>query len=273
MEKKKIKLPIIIVICVVGVLLLVGGLLVSGLDTSSGRCVVADNGSILWVDKIGNPVRLIDRTWFGMPGNLSTGDEIWLVHANAVAESYPGQVVTYFCVKTGEGTISDIPEDTVNSLKELEWIKSDESISNVGGVDDPTDVTITEKLLISSDEYYDFLLRTIEEAAKDSIFEKYSIGIGEYPYYESVFVVSEAVDDDMFYSEAERIAKRVYEKLIVMEYEAPTFYQYSYNTVTVEFYTEAYRNSGANCAYHFTMDEIDRSKTFEENTLVFSQQN
>ena len=126
-------------------------------------------------------------------------------------------------------------------------------------------------MLISSDEYYDFLLRTIEEVATDSIFEKYSIGIGEYPYYESVFVVSEAVDDDMFYSEAEGIAKQVYEKLIVMEYETPVFYQYSYNTVTVEFYTEAYRNSGANCAYHFAMDEIDPSKTFEENTLFFSQ--
>ncbi len=247
--------------------------LMNGKDVSTGRCVVADNGKILWVDAGGNPVELVDRTWFSLPKNLKTGDKIWLIHADAIAESYPGQVETYFCIKTDNGSISDIPKNTIDSLKELGWLNTDESISDVGGVDVPSNVTTEGKLLISSDEYYEFLTTTSENAVKDTIFKKYSIGVSEYPYFDIVFILTDSIDDATFYEKSDNIAKDIYNELIAVEYEAPPIYKYSYNNVSIEFYTEAHRNIGANCCYQLVVDELDRSKGFDENVTVLTQQN
>lgn len=263
--KKKIKLSIVIPVCIVLLLIVAGLVFMSNKDISTGRCLVTDNGSILWIDNAGNPVRIIDRTWFGMPDNLETGDEIWLIHANAIAESYPGQVVTYFCSKTGDGSIADIPENTINALKELKLIGTNKSISNVGGADGPTNVTTKEKMLISSDEYYAFLYNAAESGIKDTIFKNYSVDVGEYPYYEMIFVLSQEVEDSEFYSSAEAIARNIYNELISKEYETPAAYKYSFNIVSIEFYTEANRNKGANCTYQFAVDKMDSSKSFEEN--------
>ena len=144
---------------------------------------------------------------------------------------------------------------------------SNESISNIGGADDPTDVIIEEKMLISSDEYYAFLLNAADAGVKNTIFSKYSVGVGEYPYYEMVFVVSEEVEDSEFYSSAEVIAKNIYGELISKTYETPAFYKYSFDIVSIEFYTEANRNIGANCTYQFDVDEMDSTKSFDDNVF------
>jgi len=144
---------------------------------------------------------------------------------------------------------------------------SKESISDVGGSDGSTDETTEEKLLISSDEYYAFLVNAAELGIKDTIFNKYSVGVGEYPYYEMVFVVSKDVEDSVFYSAAEAIAKTIYSELISKTYKKPAFYKYSFDIVSIEFYTVANRNQGANCTYQFDVDEMDSVKTFEENAF------
>jgi len=123
-------------------------------------------------------------------------------------------------------------------------------------------------MLISSDEYYAFLSNAADVGIENTIFNKYSVDVGEYPYYEMVFVVSEDVEDNEFYSSAEAIAKNIYNELISKEYEAPAFYIYSFDIVSIEFYTEAYRNTGANCTYQFDVDEMDPAKTFEENAFA-----
>jgi len=156
---------------------------------------------------------------------------------------------------------------TSASNKDTSTDSSNESVSNVGGADGPTDVTIEEKLLISSDEYYAFLVNAAESGIKDTIFKKYSVDVGEYPYYEMVFVVSEDVEDSVFYSTAEAIAKNIYSELISKTYETPAFYKYSFDIVSIEFYTEANRNIGANCTYQFDVDEMDSTKSFEDNVF------
>jgi|GEM_PF-172207 len=267
--KKKLT---IVIPCVIVVLIAVFGILfMNGKDISIGRCLIADNGSVLWIDEGGNPVVLNDRTAFGLPQDLSSGDKIWLIHANAIAESYPGQVTVYLCVKTADGSNADIPQSTLASLAEIGWIGFDESVSNIGGSDQPSDVITEESLLISSDEYYDFLKTTAESAVTDSCFTKYSIGVGEYPYYEMVFVISEQVDDATFYATAESVAKSIYNSLSEKEYTAPPIYKYSYNNISIEFYTEVNRNKGANCTYQFVIDEIDTNKNFNDNVSVLTQ--
>lgn len=267
----KKKLAIIIPCAIAVCFILAGILFMFGKDISTGRCLVADNGSILWVDNAGNPVVLNDKTAFGFPQNLSSGDKIWFIHADAIAESYPGQVATYFCIKIADGTLADIPSETINSLAELEWLNPNESISNVGGADQPSNISTNATLLISSDEYYDFLKSTAEAAVNNTSFSKYSVGVGEYPYYEMVFVVSKGVDDAKFYESAESIAKSIFDTLTQKEYQAPPIYKYSYNNISIEFYTEANRNIGANCTYQFVIDKVDSEKTFEENVSILTQ--
>ncbi len=273
-NKKRSKKSIIaIVIASVALLLLLSVVvLMTGKEVSTGRCLVADNGKVLWIDDGGSPVELIDRAWFGLPENLETGDRIWLIHADAIAESYPGQVGAYFCIKIEDGSISDIPSGTISSLKELGWIKTDESVSNIGGVDGPSEVIVENKLLISSDEYYAYLTQKAEDAIKDTCFQKYSIGISEYPYFDIVFVLGEKIEDSDFFEAADTIAKRIYNELIAIEFETPPIYKYSYNNLSIEFYTEANRNQGANCCYQIIVDELDKNKNFEENVTLLTQQ-
>jgi hypothetical protein len=273
-NETKVRRNIILIIIAAAVLLITLSiiLLMNGKEISTGRCVVANNGKILWIDAGGSPVELIDRTWFGLPENLKTGDEIWLIHADAIAESYPGQVGTYFCIKTDSGSISDICDDTIASLTELGWLNSDESVSNVGGVEAPSNVTNNVEILISSDEYYEFLTTTAENAVKDTIFKKYNIGVSEYPYFDIVFILADNIDDDTFYETADNIAREIYNELISVEYQSPPIYKYSYNNVSIEFYTEAHRNIGANCCYQLVVDDLDKTKGFDENVTLLTQQ-
>jgi len=276
--RKKFAIIILLIIIIVFVVSIL--LFMDGKDISTGRCLIANNGSVLWIDEDGIPTELHDKTLFGLPKKLDSGDKIWLIHADAIAESYPGQVITYLCVKISDGDFSDIPKETLKELEEIGWINtkdntadnntSDESISNVGGADQPSDITIEETLLISSDEYYALLKETANKAIENTMFSKYSVGVGEYPYYKMVFVVSEKVDDNSFYASAEEIAKNIYDVLSKKEYEKPPFYKYSFNNISIEFYTEANRNNDANCTYQFVINEIDTSKTFKENVSLLT---
>jgi len=120
MKRKKV-----IIIIVVSVALLASALAVaaSGLTVSTGRCVVADSGSVLWISSTGEPTVMtykgIGKNAFS---NLTTGDEILIIRQNAIAESYPGRVIVYSCIKLSDGLEKDIPKSTLDSLRELGWI-------------------------------------------------------------------------------------------------------------------------------------------------------
>lgn len=103
-QKKKWVLPL----CVIGVILLLcaGGLwymINHSMSFSVGRCLVADNGSYMFID--GNsPIIMSNRKdKEGLFSGLGTGDKILIFH-DGIAETYPGRTGAYWCVKLEDGT-------------------------------------------------------------------------------------------------------------------------------------------------------------------------
>ena len=120
-QKKKWMIPL----CVIGGLLLIcAGLLWymvgHSMDFSVGHCLVAENGSYMFID--GNsPIVMSNRKdKEGMFAGLETGDKILLLH-DGIAESYPGRTGAYWCMKLEDGTQADIPEQVMEELSELGW--------------------------------------------------------------------------------------------------------------------------------------------------------
>ena len=131
--KKGVKIAVIIIAAVLA-LALVGFAIIffSGNQITIARCIVTENGSLYMVyDE--RPVRI------SAGGDYQTGDKLLIIHANAFAESYPEQARTVFVMKLGSGTKEDIPQKAFDVLIET----GNYSISDVGGVDGPTNVTVT----------------------------------------------------------------------------------------------------------------------------------
>lgn len=51
----------------------------------------------------------------------SDGDEITVI-CGMILETYPAQTDVYFCFRTSKGSFSDIPENELETLRELDWI-------------------------------------------------------------------------------------------------------------------------------------------------------
>lgn len=112
-QKKKWVIPL----CVIGVILLLcaGGLwymINHSMSFSVGRCLVADNGSYMFID--GNsPIIMSNRKdKEGLFSGLGTGDKILIFH-DGIADTYPGRTGAYWCVKLEDGTQADIPEQVI----------------------------------------------------------------------------------------------------------------------------------------------------------------
>jgi len=121
-KKKKWRIPL----CVIGGLLLIcAGILwymVShSMGFSVGRCLVADNGSYLFIDGSSPIVMSTRREKEKVFAGLETGDKILILH-NGIEESYPGGTGVYWCMKLENGAQADIPEQVVEELAELGWI-------------------------------------------------------------------------------------------------------------------------------------------------------
>ena len=136
-QKKNWMIPL----CVVGGLLLIcAGLLwymVShSLDFTVGRCLVAENGSYMFID--GNsPIVMSNRKdKERLFSDLETGDKILLLH-DGIAESYPGRTGAYWCMKLEDGTQADIPEQVMEELAELGWTIVGNEADPEAGVPEP----------------------------------------------------------------------------------------------------------------------------------------
>lgn len=121
-QKKKWKIPL----CIIGGLLLIcAGLLwymaSHTLGFSVGRCLVADNGSYMFIDGNSPIVMSTRRDKETIFAGLETGDKILLLH-DGIEESYPGGTGAYWCMKLEDGTQADIPEQVMEELAELGWI-------------------------------------------------------------------------------------------------------------------------------------------------------
>ena len=125
--KKKWLIPIVII----AVLLLLGGAAVfymasHSMSFSSGRCIVASNGSyMILLDN--SPVTMSNCSGNeDLFSDIKTGDEILILH-DGIQETYPGGTGVYYCKRLNEGTIEDIPDDIIESLSPMGWIPVDAS--------------------------------------------------------------------------------------------------------------------------------------------------
>ncbi len=120
--KKKIIITVA-VICAVFVLgISVGAMIMnSNIGISTGHVLISENGTCFLI-KGNSPVRLSDYSENNdaLP-ELKTGDKVLVIH-DGIAESYPASTLCRFCIKTGNGNLSDIPEEVISSMTELGWI-------------------------------------------------------------------------------------------------------------------------------------------------------
>ena len=124
--KKKIFLSMLIVL---GVLLLavisvLAVIIIKDQDLSTGRIIIADNGSYLLVNdsltKMNNLSKEKD-----IFKDLTNGDFVIIGHT-ATAESYPAQTGVYWCIKIKNGERKDIPDNFIEDLYTMGWIKDKE---------------------------------------------------------------------------------------------------------------------------------------------------
>lgn len=114
---KKWHILLIVLVCIIAI----GAIALSLLPGRTvGRCLIADNGSILLID--GNSPIVLSTKDPDMLKNLSTGDKIMVFH-DGVRESYPAQTLAKMVIKLGGGTKADIPAEVLSQLAELGWIK------------------------------------------------------------------------------------------------------------------------------------------------------
>lgn len=106
-------------ISVVCVLCLLAGC--GGKSVMTGRCLVAAGGDCLIVGDDGSPIVMHDVSSGGdLLNDLATGDKIKITH-DGIAESYPAQTGVYRLKVLEHGSLADIPEDTLEALRELGW--------------------------------------------------------------------------------------------------------------------------------------------------------
>jgi hypothetical protein len=127
--KKKLNFKIVVLALLalavlVGVGILVSDLIfMSGKTFETGHCVMTEGGMCVWVGEDGQPVVLHDQSDDGnLFAEVTSGDTIRFVRDEAIMESYPAQVNVYRCWKTAEGTLEDIPQETLDNLARTGWI-------------------------------------------------------------------------------------------------------------------------------------------------------
>ena len=90
-----------------------------------GYSLKCENGSYMIIEETGSPIHYSYNKTVGINvENLTDGDRI-LIISDLINESYPGSTSAYFIFKLEDGDISDIPEDTLESLSELGWYVSE----------------------------------------------------------------------------------------------------------------------------------------------------
>ncbi len=98
-------------------------ILSSNINISTGKVLISENGTYFLI-KGNTPVRLSDYSEEkNIFSDIESGDKILVIH-NTIAESYPASAVCRFCIKTGKGSISDIPEEVITTMTQLGWLKN-----------------------------------------------------------------------------------------------------------------------------------------------------
>lgn len=88
---------------------------------TEGRLLLAENGTALLIAEDGTPITLSVQADGNDPwAGYHSGDHIRVLH-DGVNETYPAQTEAYGWERLEEGTLEDIPEETLTALEELGW--------------------------------------------------------------------------------------------------------------------------------------------------------
>ena len=88
---------------------------------TEGRLLLAENGTALLIAEDGTPITLSVQAEGNDPwAGYHSGDRIRVLH-DGVNETYPAQSEAYGWERLEEGTLEDIPEETLTALEELGW--------------------------------------------------------------------------------------------------------------------------------------------------------
>lgn len=91
------------------------------LTETEGRLLLSEDGSALLIPPDGAPIVLSVQTDGGAPfADYHTGDRITVTH-DGLDDSYPMQTGAYSWELLEEGTLEDIPPETLESLEALGW--------------------------------------------------------------------------------------------------------------------------------------------------------
>ena len=121
--KRKQRITLVIVVIVV--VILAASTVLVAMSGSVGRFLRSDSGKPMIVCHY-SPNSMSTRTERDIFRNLETGDKIWVLHS-AVAESYPGKMRVYAVIRLEKGSIDDIPQRVLDSLRDLGWLDGEDT--------------------------------------------------------------------------------------------------------------------------------------------------
>lgn len=126
--KKKFVVKIICVILAIFLLITalvvigIGVMAARGYGITEGRCLITATGSYMLIDEDNSPIEMSNRSEKDLFTDLSSGDEILVIH-DGIQESYPAGTGVYYCKKLNDGKPEDIPSSVIESLTELGWLE------------------------------------------------------------------------------------------------------------------------------------------------------
>lgn len=177
---KKVWIVLAIVAAVVVLLCVTVGVMSSrSLGISTGRFLRAEHGAAMMVCD-NSPISLSNQTNRDLFDGLETGDKILVLH-DGIAESYPGQTGAYAVIRLKKGSIADIPQGVLESLRDLGWLTRENSAveekGSVNAENEPfldlneLDIAVSYVPWIDDPSFRDLALNTREEAPATSVME------------------------------------------------------------------------------------------------------
>ena len=118
----------IILICSVLMLTLVFSVdsALDSITVLTGYSLKCENGSYMIIEETGSPIRYSFNKAIGTNvEKLADGDRIFII-SDLINESYPGSTSAHLIFKYADGSLEDIPEETLMQLSEMGWYKMEE---------------------------------------------------------------------------------------------------------------------------------------------------
>lgn len=88
-------------------------------NSMTGIYLRSVNGINIIIEDDGGPTSMVNKTGKeNIFDNLKNGDKI-LITYDSISETYPGETQIYNCKLIEQGSVNDIPKDTLDKLQEI----------------------------------------------------------------------------------------------------------------------------------------------------------